>query len=236
MPHDPEDSYTTLMRDIRKSHRKFTRAEELRLLEACRAGSSKARHALALSIMPMALKTAGRITYKLTKEELASAAAVGVMTAIDSHDTSRGTRLTTTAGYHVLKSVLEAARESSLVRVPREWRKTRPERVELLWRALSWDDAGGEDGVMEQYNRNTHPDTSLDQCEVDALLWRAVSRLRNARHKTVLRLRFRDGKTLRACAKELGICAERVRQVQVQAISKLRKIIKRNDRYAGMLG
>lgn len=44
----------------------------------------------------------------------------------------------------------------------------------------------------------------------------------NPREKRILKLRFKDGKTLRECGKIYGVTKERIRQLQAKAEERLR--------------
>lgn len=73
-------------------------------------------------------------------------------------------------------------------------------------------------------------DMLLDELEHEALsreLWKSVDELESEQAE-VIRGRFKDGKTLEECGKDIGRNAERTRQIQMKALRKLRSEKVRN--------
>jgi len=74
------------------------------------------------------------------------------------------------------------------------------------------------------------PDTLLETHEIEALVHDWLAEL-NAKQRLVIERRFgldgSDTSTLEALAGELGLTRERVRQVQVEALTRLRTILRR---------
>lgn len=63
-----------------------------------------------------------------------------------------------------------------------------------------------------------------DEPPPDGSVWGVVNQL-EPRARRVLRLRFRDGRTLEGVGQELGLTRERVRQLQVAALGELRELM-----------
>lgn len=63
--------------------------------------------------------------------------------------------------------------------------------------------------------------SGVEQEETKKLLWKAISTL-TQREQEVIRMRFTDEITFDECAEILGLSKERVRQIEVKALRKLR--------------
>lgn len=93
-------------------------------------------------------------------------------------------------------------------------------------------DSGGVTlgGLIKDTGANGDPETIVMDAEVMQELQRILSEL-NEREQSVMRLRFRfDGTEARLqeeIAKEMKLSRERVRQIEVQAIKKLRALAHR---------
>ena len=76
------------------------------------------------------------------------------------------------------------------------------------------------------------PESELAIGEIDALLVKWVSLL-DPRHRQVIERRYGlngdEPSTLEDIATDLGLTRERVRQIQIEALQKLRRIIRRDD-------
>jgi len=228
MPPDPNDTMALAMRDLRREYRPISREEELQLLPLAKAGDKRAIGTLVHSVMPLAIKKAMRYTDLLEDSEKVSAAGMGVMDAIRCHRPERGTRLTTTVGWHVLKTVMQSVRATGTIRTGREWRRKNEDAARAMWRPESIDAIGRENVPELARLAFTPPDYSLDDHKEAVWLRRQIWKLKNPRHRQVLRMRFYDGMTLLACSVKLGVCRERVRQLQRDALWKLGRIIFRS--------
>lgn len=102
---------------------------------------------------------------------------------------------------------------------------------ELLSLDMTVGDSGGMTlGGLIKDNKNTDPETMILSQEMIEELQRIICEL-NEREQRVMRLRFRlDGSEAplqEDIAKELKLSRERVRQIEVQAIKKLRALAQR---------
>lgn len=102
---------------------------------------------------------------------------------------------------------------------------------ELLSLDMTVGDSGGMTlGGLIKDNKNTDPETMILSQEMIEELQRIICEL-NEREQRVMRLRFRldgsDAPLQEDIAKELKLSRERVRQIEVQAIKKLRALAQR---------
>lgn len=81
-------------------------------------------------------------------------------------------------------------------------------------------------------DQQTAPDTALQHMQMENLITMWISKLTN-KHREVIERRFgfnaHDPHTLEQVATVMGITRERVRQIQAEAIKKLRHLLRRHD-------
>ncbi|GIW09287.1 MAG: hypothetical protein KatS3mg061_0344 [Dehalococcoidia bacterium] len=165
--------------------------------------------------------------------DLVQEGCLGLIHAAERFDPARGVRFSTYAVPWIRQAVDRAARaHQRMVRLPRRWRETlegdgqlRPE----LLPAASLDCPPHE--AAEEPLAASLPDPTADP-EHDAITAVLVESLAAAlsrcpeREREVIRRRYGlDGhppQTLEAIASELGICRERVRQLEAAALRRLR--------------
>ncbi len=226
------DTIDLLLRDLSDCPR-YTRQEERALAGrfATADEALEAREQLILSCLPWAFKISKRYWNRsLPTEDIAQYAMWGIIEAVETFDPARG-RLTTWASWHVRKRIKHGiANDAYAVRLPQnvfyDGKRTSAacrEKADTVRKGVRCIDVldQGEDEAL-QYEDST----AVDADEADWVrsrreqVERAMGSL-DERQQEVIRLRY-QGMTLRAVGKELGVSRERVRQVQVVAMEKLR--------------
>jgi len=146
------------------------------------------------------------VTPQLTFDELFSDGVIALMNAVEKFDYDRGYRFSTYAYYSISRS---------LYRYIKVQRKNRIH-SDVLEQVVEADDDGTTGWNQENWNFvNEELDSMLDQLD--------------QRERWIIRQRYAfdgDGKapTYKVLAEKLGVCNERVRQLEKRALSKLRNL------------
>lgn len=164
-------------------------------------------------------------TAKHLEDELVSEGMLGLIAAATSRsfDPTR-VKFVTYAGRSIFRKMQRCAGEK-LIWIPVYLRESqrklkKPVTMPVITRFAAYDD----DGAWEP-ECDDPPEAALALAEDVALLRRAL-RCLTPRERRIVRRRFgisqREGQTLAAISREMGITRERVRQVQDEALEKLR--------------
>ena len=160
----------------------------------------------------------------LEPEDLIGEACVGFTEALARFQPERNTRFMTSASWWVRQHVVLALERAKNVRLPRRARA----KVGNL-REISLSEPASEASTYREEAFEAEPlaDESLDGCERRHDVDRALATL-PTRQQQLLRRRFGldsrddDGVTLRRLAVEMGVSRERVRQLEHDALGKMR--------------
>lgn len=146
----------------------------------------------------------------LDVEDLVSAGVFGLMKAIDGFDPTRGVRFSTYATKAIRQHIRrEMQIWTELPRLPVGEPETWPHRIAVDPEIIDATTAG----------REPDPAEAAEAADLFASMTEAC----NAQERFVLRCRFADGATLAGVGVGLGVTKERVRQIQVQALGRMRK-------------
>jgi RNA polymerase primary sigma factor len=162
-------------------------------------------------------------------EDLIAEGCLGLLRAIHGYRADSGTRFMTYASYWVRKRILLAVVDQAHpIHVPRYARQ----RGFATPRLVRFDGPAGADGGPGPAGRLRHPDPLPADAVIAAQQLRALRRhlLRlGLRERAVLVWRYGLGgepqRTLHEIGFRLGISRERVRQIEVEALSRLRTAI-----------
>jgi RNA polymerase nonessential primary-like sigma factor len=207
--------------------RPITREEEVVLVAKAAAGDQEALTCLFEAHFPLLVRIA--LTYErpgLEAEDLIGEACVGFTEALSRFEPGHGTRLMTYASWWVRQHVVLALERAKNVRLPR---RARAQRGGSLYEVSLSDPPGDEVTISleELIEAATSTDGGTRQSEMRHDLERALATLPE-RHRALLRRRFgldatpEDGITLRSLAGEMGVSRERVRQLEHDALAKMR--------------
>lgn len=228
-------------------------AEERSLLARSRAGDREARDELVRRNVPLVVSMAKRMPRHYREghfQDLISAGIAGLIRGIDEFDPSYGARLSTSASYWIRQQMGEAIRsELHLIRIPtylrtamaniRKGKKlTRPVRQEYLGlaiRAISFRSPGLHGAVPadDPISGLVSPDDPEGMHgvlleELAVLLPSAMNTLA-PREALIVRARFGLGggspRDRADIGREIGVSRERVRQIELIALDKLRRVL-----------
>jgi RNA polymerase sigma factor (sigma-70 family) len=167
-------------------------------------------------------------------EDVVSEGCLGLMKAVRRYRAANGTRFMTYATFWVRKEILQAmATLQHTIQIPRYARRNGHERARMAW----LDSPGAADGALRLADRLRHPDPPpterVIQDEQTQLLHRSVRHL-EPRERVVIAWRYglhgKTPKTLKEIAGSMGLSRERVRQIEVAALARLRHGVERESR------
>ena len=224
-------------------------ADEVALVEAWRVNKDfAARDRIIDAHMRLCYAVAARYdNHPDHLRDLAQEGAFGLMTALDKFDPQKGTRFATYARWWVQNSVSDAvAGYALMVDMPsRTYLAARGgghDNDELSWTArlaargeLALDAPVGEDGETTLGDSlpcpGPSPEATVSDDDRHAKIKRAVAdaleRGMSPREAEVLRRRplAEKQETLEAIANDFGVSRERIRQIEVQSLDKLRRYL-----------
>lgn len=204
-----------------------TREEEIELVRAAAAGDQAALTRLYEAHFPLIVRIA--LAYQrpgLEAEDLIGEACVGFTEALTRFDPTRQNRFMTYASWWVRQHVVLALEHVKNVRLPRRARA----KMGGGLREVSLSETVSDESTValeELIESETATDGSMAHCEARHDVAIAMHGL-SERHRLLITRRFGlnsvddDGTTLRALAKEMGVSRERVRQLEHDALTKMR--------------
>jgi len=211
------------------------REEEGAITEKARRHDTEAIERLVVANLPFVVLVARDFRGRgVPFEDLLSEGCVGLLKAIRRFDPATGTRFMTYAGFWVRKAILQAlVDQPRTVRVPRYAR----ERGRATFREIRIDaeaPGSGGDTLAERIADRSRPGAadSLISRQERRRLRRHVLEL-SQREQAVITSRFgllgEPAQTLNEVGRRLGISRERVRQIEVGALSRLRSGLLRSS-------
>ncbi len=245
--------------------------EEIRLAERVKAGDLRAKGRLVEANMRLVINIAKHYHSALVPfEDLVQEGAIGLMTACDRYDPTRGYRFSTYATHWIKQAISRAIdNKSRAIRVPAHVSETL-RKIERARAAMTRQD--GEEPTVEQIaaklelpvskvsaylqagqdpvsldmlvgedentslaslldDKNaTDPQDAVIQQEIEAELREILATLTD-RERTVMRRRLgfddEESHVLQEIGQEMHISRERVRQIEAQALKRLRAVASR---------
>ena len=224
-------------------------AEERGELEKLVQEGQEAREKLAQANLPLVISIAKKFLHcGIPLEDLVQEGMVGLLRAIDRYDYKRGVKFSTYAYWWIRQAITRALPQARLIKPPVASTKVLRARATLqqtLGRDPLAEEIAAEVGVLpktvKEVLRASQPLIPFDALPQDppgpkrleevALAEELRERVEAllatlpAREALVLRLRFGlEGEplSLRAIARMLGVTGERVRQLEAQALKRLR--------------
>lgn len=201
--------------------RKLSRAEERELAIRKDAGDQAARERLIESCLPYAIHIARRYQWTgAPLDDLVQEANIALMRSVDRFDYRFGRRLTTYCTNAIRRSLFNLQYAESTVTLPLSGPQTEKNKqaMKQVRRTAPLEDAldmaSGDDPV-EQVLMRAEEEEKADRA-MNAL------KLLRERDRFVLEMRA-DGLTLEMIGKVLGVSRERVRQLEIKALNKLRR-------------
>lgn len=226
--------------------------EELALFKQYKHDNDlEAAHKLVLHNMRMVYKIAHRFKGYVTDiNDLIQEGTIGLMKAIRDFDPTQGVRLITYAVHKIKEHIAEfCIRNYSIVRIA----TTKAQR-KLFWNRNLLEDENGLEklGVSEEVNENFNARLSAqidldsdeilqltsniatpEECLIEKQDLRQLHKLKDsvnllsAREQLIIRSRYLtlEPKTLHELGAEIGVSYERIRQIEVAALKKLKEIV-----------
>ncbi|MBM4421006.1 MAG: sigma-70 family RNA polymerase sigma factor [Chloroflexi bacterium] len=188
-----------------------------------RAGERDVRDLLIEAYAPLASETARRMrvpTGSLAgRDDLESAAYVGLIQAIDRYDAGRGVPFEAYAALRIRGAVVDELR--LVDDMTREERRIDDEAPERGPRTLSLDSllASGFSWISDE-----EPESRIEDRELRGRVDAAIRALPERQRELVTR-HYRGGRTLRACATQMGISQARASQLRQRAIENIRRAL-----------
>ncbi len=198
----------------------LTREEEEKYLELYSQGDEKARNIL----IERNLRLVAHIVKKYNNtgkdtDDLISIGTIGLIKAISTYDSTKGTRLATYAARCIENEILMTIRS------------TKKTKLELsLQEPIGMDKEGNEINLLDILG--TEVDKIIDEVDLRfqiKKLYRAINQVLKDREKVIIELRYGliDGKckTQREIANLLGISRSYVSRIETRALAKLNKAL-----------
>ena len=202
-------------------YKMYTRKEEQALFKKYHNGSEEAYHLLIESQLGWGRKLVNNYTetYKFTdKDLLFSAAYLGIIEAIKTFNVDKGTRLTTHALHHIYKQLYLERISGGPIHIPRNMYLKKNINNPHVQSALSskntTDDIQYIDEGINDLIEKEHDNYLLAKIY-------DVFHILTKNQQFVLKERC-NGETLKTIGAKIGVTKERVRQIQVAAIEKIR--------------
>ncbi|HET9480383.1 MAG TPA: sigma-70 family RNA polymerase sigma factor [Candidatus Polarisedimenticolia bacterium] len=208
------------------------RGKEADLAGRISRGSRHAANRLAASNLRFVVKIAREYQgMGIELEDLISEGNVGLLRAASRYDPSRGTRFITYAAWWVRKAILSALSDQSVVHVPDSRRRKEAEQgLVTRYIAIPLDDRDDVPGLFPtgalEDPDAVDPEAETIRRQALARMSRSLSCLRRVERRILTERFGLDGageRTLREVGKGLGLSRERVRQIQDQAMERLRR-------------
>jgi RNA polymerase sigma factor for flagellar operon FliA len=189
----------------------------------CRAGDGGARHALIERYLPLcrriALATKVLPTAALGSEDLEAAGVVGLIQAVDRFDPERGIPFEGYAALRVRGAVLDEVRRlDDLSRTARGRARADEHHVAMSLDSLE------ERGEMGGPTQAAEVDERAAQAGLRDDVERALAAI-PVRERSILASYYRDGLSLAAIGRRLGVSEARVCQLHGRAIAQLRSVL-----------
>lgn len=211
----------------------LTKEEEMDLARKGLAGDTDARNRVVMNILPYIIKAANRYAFKVPHDDLVQHALAMCLEKFHLLDLSRGWRPMTYLCHVAERQMQLMTKTDGVIYIP--------PRNNVANYADETNLAAERAGKLVSLNDRCrdHPDVEIagalmdvsSPCPVNNAMDsegydRFQDRLRvlDKREREIVRMRVIEGKTLEEVGEILGVCKERVRQIQEIAMKKLRRL------------
>jgi RNA polymerase sigma factor (sigma-70 family) len=198
----------------------LSREAELHLFRSyCEQGCFKARDALVSSQIPLAKKhIAGQCRgNRRMLDDLMPDAALAAYEAVERFDPSRGARLSTTIRFAVMDLCKKWRQNRTVIKIPQSAARKPYHTEQSLYAA---------DGrLREDCNPASSTDLAVDETDTRLAEISSAMVYLPPKLRAILHRRFWQQETLQHIGDELGVTKQRVRQLQIQAISELKSLM-----------
>ena len=222
------DAYLSLF----ASEKVLSNEEILSLYSLFKSGVESAREKLFRSNMRLVLKIANDYKrYRMDFEDIVSNGTIGLLKAIEMFDPEKG-GFSQYASAYINKYIRMALDSYRGIHTKRYDRMTREERSSLVVESLNEKIGDGETEFADSLaSDEVSPSEAVEKASSIKAMHDAIDNALDSREKFIVRTRYGlDGNgvlTLREIAEKLGMTHERVRQIEVSALTKLRERLER---------
>ena len=214
------------------SEKVLSNEEIVSLYSFFKSGVESAREQLVRSNMRLVVKIANDYKYgRMDFEDIVSNGVVGLLKAIDNFDPEKG-GFSACASIYINKFIRMGFDSYRGIHTKRYDRMTQEERSSLVVESLNEKVGDGETEFAESLaSDEVSPSEAVEKASSIKAMHDAIDNALDSREQYVVRARYGlDGNgvlTLREIADKLGMTHERVRQIEVSALTKLRERLER---------
>ena len=197
-----------------------------------KSGQEGAREQLVRSNMRLVMKIANDYRrFGMSLEDVVSNGVIGLLKAIDNFDPEKG-GFSACASIYINKYIKMGFDQCRAIHSKRYDRMTSEERSVSVAESLNEKIGDGETEFAESLaSDEVSPSEAVEKASSIKAMYDAIDNALDSREKFVVRSRYGlDGNgvlTLREIAEKLGMTHERVRQIEVSALTKLRERLER---------
>ena len=197
-----------------------------------KSGHEGAREQLVRSNMRLVMKIANDYRrFGMSLEDVVSNGVIGLLKAIDNFDPEKG-GFSACASIYINKYIKMGFDQCRAIHSKRYDRMTSEERSVSVAESLNEKIGDGETEFAESLaSDEVSPSEAVEKASSIKAMYDAIDNALDSREKFVVRSRYGlDGNgvlTLREIAEKLGMTHERVRQIEVSALTKLRERLER---------
>ena len=206
--------------------------EIVSLYSLFKSGVESAREQLVRSNMRLVVKIANDYKYgRMDFEDIVSSGTIGLLKAIEMFDPEKGA-CPQYASAWINKYIRMALDSYRGIHTKRYDRMTQEERSSLVVESLNEKVGDGDTEFADSLvGDEASPSEAVEKASSIKAMYDAINNVLDAREQFIIRSRYGlDGLqelTLREIAEKLGMTHERVRQIEVSALTKLRERLER---------
>lgn len=214
------------------SEKIMSNEEAVALHNLFKSGQEGAREQLVKSNMRLVLKVANDYKwFGMDFEDIVSSGTIGLLKAIEMFDPERG-GFSACASIYINKYIRMALDSYRGIHTKRYDRMTREERSSLVMESLNEKVGDGNTEFADSLaSDEVSPSEAVEKASSIDAVRDAIDNALDSREQFIIRSRYGlDGNgvlTLREIAEKLGMTHERVRQIEVSALTKLRERLER---------
>ena len=214
------------------SEKVMSNEEIVALHNLFKSGERQAFDMLVKSNMKLVVKIANDYKYgRMDFEDIVSSGTIGLLKAIDNFDPEKG-GFSACASAYINKYIKMALDSYRGIHTKRYDRMTEEERSSCIVESLNEKVGDGETEFAESLaSDEMSPSEALEKVSSIKAMHDAIDSALDSREQFIIRSRYGlDGNevlTLREIADKLGMTHERVRQIEVSALAKLRERLER---------
>ena len=214
------------------SEKVLSNEEIVSLYSLFKSGVESAREQLVKSNMKLVVKIANDYKrFGMSLEDVVSNGVIGLLKAIDNFDPEKGA-FSACASAYINKYIRMGFDQCRAIHTKRYDRMTSEERSTSVTESLNEKIGDGETEFAESLaSDEVSPSEAVEKASSIKAMHDAIDNALDSREQYIVRARYGlDGNevlTLREIADKLGMTHERVRQIEVSALAKLRERLER---------